>query len=131
MNKQKEQAIKYMSIMKFPQHIIDQFTTQEQNLCLSYQGVTQPIPVELIDQFKQIEQEYNIMFYHITRTDTEFGICYECYYVSNEEDEWEYELEDVKHLRPFAYVINTSEPMFSEFGMVAIKVHPTYIQRVG
>lgn len=128
MSKQKEQAIKYMSIMKFPQHIIDQF---KQNICLSYKGTTQSVPTKLIDQFRQIEQEYNIMIYHITRTDTEFGICYECYHVSNEEDEWEYELEDVKHLHPFAYVINTSEPMFSEFGMVAVKVHPTHIQRVG
>lgn len=131
MDRRAEQAIKYMQIMKFPQHIIEQFAGEESSLCLSYRGVTQPIPVELIDQLKQLEEKHSIMFYHITRTDAEFGVCYECYYVSNEEDEWEYEIEDVKRLHPFAYVINTSEPMFSEFGMVAIKVHPTYIQRVG
>jgi hypothetical protein len=126
-----ERGVKYMRVMKFPQHIIDQFQGEEHSVCLSINGKTEPVPYLIHQEIKRIEEEYGLTVYHVTFTPTLFGACYECLYVSNESDEWEVELEDAKAMHPIAYVINTKEKLFSEFGAISIKVHSTYIQRVG
>jgi len=124
-------AIECMALMKFPDSIIEKFQQEEHSISLSYEQTIQPVPYLIHQQIKKIEKDYDVTVYHVTKTLTNFGICYECYCVSHIEYEWVDELEDAMNNSPQAYVINTTEPQNSEFGSVYVQVLTTYVKRVG
>lgn len=53
-------------------------------------------------------------------------------YVSYENrDEWEAEKEDLKAMKPIAYVMNLTYPEFSEYGTVVLRSHDGVLERIG
>lgn len=52
--------------------------------------------------------------YHVLKTSTTFGIIYSFLFVSEQEDEWEYERATKDYVS--AYCLNKTNPLFSEFG---------------
>lgn len=53
-------------------------------------------------------------------------------YVSYEhQDEWEAEKEDLKAMKPIAYVMNLTYPELSEYGTVILRSHDGVLERIG
>lgn len=78
-----------------------------------------PEEQQIIDVFEHEHKGYKV--YHMIHNKFEFGECYSILYVSNNEDEWEQDREDIKDGYAFVYVANIDEPYCSEFGSIGIK----------
>ena len=73
---------------------------------------------EMVSKF---EQENNALVYLVVRSFTNLGIMDNIFYVSDYQDEWEMENEDLKDHYAFVYVVNHDMPDFSEFGSIVWK----------
>ncbi len=71
---------------------------------------------------EEFEKKYDALVYHVIRSFTEFGELESYMYVSDEEEEWEMDNEDIKDGLVFAYVNNLDDPMCSEFGTIGVKL---------
>ena len=84
---------------------------------------------------KRFEQDYDSLVYHATHEHTEFGELLDLLFVPNYEDieseEWENDRRDIEDGYVYAYVINLSEPMFSEPGTIVVKPAAGGLVRVG
>ena len=86
---------------------------------------------ELIAKVKAFEEEYNALVYHVIHTYTQFGELYSFLYVSDHQDEWEYDNEDIKENYTMAYVWNKDDEWCSEFGSIAVRQKFGGLVRVG
>lgn len=80
---------------------------------------------------KEFEAEYDALVYHANYCRTEFGQLLSLFYVSDYEEEWEMENEDIKDGYSCVYCINLDCPDFSEFGSIAFKPMNGGIKRIG
>lgn len=76
---------------------------------------------ELIDKVREFEEENNALVYHIIHTFTGFGELYSFLYVSDYQEEWEMDNEDISEGYALAYVWNKDVPEFSEFGSIGVR----------
>jgi hypothetical protein len=86
---------------------------------------------ELNAKIKEFEEEYNALVYHVIHTYTQFGELYNFLYVSDYEEEWEYDNEDVKAGYAIAYVWNKTDEWMSEIGGIAVRELFGGLVRVG
>lgn len=70
---------------------------------------------------RAFEEENNALVYHIIRTMTAFGELYNFLYVSDHEEEWEMDNEDIKGGYALAYVWNKTDEWCSEFGSIGVQ----------
>lgn len=117
----RNEAIKRMKVLGMNQKAIDELKRRDR-IAVSIAGhLTFTIKDEIRDKIKKFEQKYNAYVYHCIYCETEFGILYSLLYVDTYEDEWKYDLEDLKEGFPMAYVINETIPYMSERGSIGIK----------
>ena len=120
------EAVKRMKALGLFENIIKEF---EKNQTLEY---SEPTPLggilywvhnnpEWSEKIKEFELEYNVLVYHAIHNYTKFGELLTLLYVSNEEENWKYDNEDIKEGYPMAYVLNLDCPEFSEFGAIGVK----------
>jgi hypothetical protein len=76
---------------------------------------------ELIAKVKAFEEEYNALVYHVIRTMTQFGELYNFLYVSDHQDEWAMDNEDIADGYALAYVWNRTDEWCSEFGSIGVR----------
>ena len=86
---------------------------------------------ELNAKIKEFEKQYNALVYHVIHTFTQFGELYNFLYVSDYDDEWEMEWEDLQDNYVFSYVWNKTDEWCSEFGTIAVKQKFGGLVRVG
>lgn len=86
---------------------------------------------ELVAKVKEFEEECNALVYHVIHTFTAFGELYNFLYVSDYEEEYEMEWEDLKDNYVFVYVWNKTEEWCSEFGTIAVQQKFGGLVRVG
>ena len=86
---------------------------------------------ELTAKVKEFEEEYDALVYHVIHTYTQFGELYNFLYVSDYEEEWEFDRADVKAGYAVAYVWNKSDEWCSEIGSIAIREFIGGLVRVG
>lgn len=119
--KQKQEAIERMNMLKLSNNIIREFE-KEGIINLSENGGylywLNGEQQEMVDEF---EREHNAVVYHIIHNFTQFGELYTLLYVSEDEEEWGYDRDDLKEGYPIAYVKNATDDWCSEFGSVGIK----------
>ena len=77
---------------------------------------------EWIKLVKDFEEESGELVYHITHEYTSFGELLDLFIVSDDEDYWEEERERLYDGYAYCYVINLTEPSFSEYGTIGYKV---------
>ena len=126
--KQKQEAIKRMKILKLHPDTIEVFKTGDivfysESLSREFQGILYWVSnkeefVELIEHF---EDRYGALVYHATLGHYDFGTCLSLLYVSNDKSEWTTDRNDLKENLAYAYVYNFDEPEFSEFGIIGLK----------
>ena len=76
---------------------------------------------ELVAKVKEFETEHNALVYHVIRTMTQFGELYNFLYVSDHQEEWEMDNEDLESGYALAYVWNKTDEWCSEFGSIGVR----------
>lgn len=86
---------------------------------------------ELTEKVKEFEEEHDALVYHVIHTYTEFGELYSFLYVSDHEDEWGMDNDDIKDNYVMCYVWNKDDDWCSEFGTIAVRQKFGGLVRVG
>lgn len=76
---------------------------------------------EIIEEKENFEKEYQAKVYLILISHTEFGKLVSMLYVSNHNEEWNYDNEDLKEKVAYAYVFNQTDNDCSEIGSIAFE----------
>ena len=121
-NEQKKiEALERMRTLKLYPNIIKEFE-KENIVNMSENG---GFLYWLNDEQKEIvsdfEAEHDALVYHVIHDFTGFGELLTFFYVSDDDEEWEYDRTDLKDGYACAYVKNLSDDLFSEFGSVCFK----------
>ena len=131
--KKKEEAIKRMKVLGLFKPCIKSFEKYDELQLTEPTGGLYEFNnnAELNAKIKEFEEEYNALVYHVIHTYTQFGELYNFLYVSDYEEEWEYDNEDVKAGYAVAYVWNKSDDFLSEIGGIAVRERFGGLVRVG
>ena len=128
----KAEAIKRMKALGIFPQTIQQF--KRENL-VSYSEPPMGANYWLDDEqkaiVKEFEQEHNALVYFATRSYTKFGKLDSFLFVSDYEEEWEMDNEDIKDGYALAYIYNYDVPDFSEIGSIMVKERFGGLVRVG
>lgn len=76
---------------------------------------------ELIAKVRAFEIEHDALVYHIIHNHSLFGDMWSFLYVSDHEDEWYMDNNDIKEGRALVYVWNRTAEWCSEFGSIGVK----------
>lgn len=120
-DRQFKEALKRMNMLKLSSHCISAFRNGE-----VWESEGLGALYELNDKEKEILKEFNqnnqeCLVYHIIHNKFEFGECYTILFVSNYEEEWEQDKEDINNNIAFVYVKNIDYEDCSEFGTIALR----------
>jgi hypothetical protein len=116
----KAEAIKRMKMLNLYTSYIEAFEKKDEIFMSEMTGGVYE-NTELIDKVREFEEENNALVYHVIRTFTGFGELYSFLYVSDYQEEWEMDNEDISEGYALAYVWNKDMPEFSEFGSIGVK----------
>lgn len=119
--KQKQEAIERMKMLKIYSQAIKEFDKENVINVSEHGGILFWLDDEQQEMVKQFEEKYNAVVYHVIHNYTEFGELYSLLYVSQHENEWDYDKDDIKHNIALCYVVNKDEENFSEFGSIGIR----------
>lgn len=137
---QKDEAIKRMIKLKLIDNAIEEF---RKDGIIEY---SEPVYIsgykfgalywvhnepEWLAKVKEFEEKNNSLVYHVIHSHTQFGELLNLLYVSDDEEEWEMDNEDIEDGYAVAYVINLDAPDCSEFGSIAIRESGGGLLRVG
>jgi hypothetical protein len=118
---QKQEAIARMKLLKIHQNAINEFEKEDKlNLSENY-GALYWLNEKQQEYVKKFEQKYNSIVYHVIHNMTEYGELLAFLYVSDSEEEWGYDRDDLQEGYACAYVENLDDEMCSEFGSIGIK----------
>lgn len=118
--RKKQEALDRMKMLNLYPNIIKEFQ-QDNTVNMSELGFLYWLTDEQKEYVSEFETEHDALVYHVIHNYTEFGELLTFFYVSDHEDEWEYDRADLKDGYACAYVKNLDEDAFSEFGSVAFK----------
>ncbi len=76
---------------------------------------------EMIEAKEEFEKEYQSKVYLILINHTEMGKHISMLYVSNNNEDWNYDNEDLKEHTPYAYVFNCDIPEYSGIGRIGFE----------
>ena len=119
--KQKQEAIERMKMLKIYTQAIKEFEKENVINVSEHGGILFWLDDEQQEMVKRFEEKYNAVVYHVIHNYTEFGELYSLLYVSQHEEEWDYDRDDIKHNIALSYVVNINEESFSEFGSIGIR----------
>lgn len=116
----KEEAIERMKLLQLHQNVIDEFTRENKlNKSETRYGILYWLDEEeqkLVDEFQN--QNEGTLVYHVIKTHTlDFGIVYDLLFITENEDEWEAQREELKDDLVLSHTITC----FPESGIIQIK----------
>lgn len=123
MNKelQIQEAIKRMKLLKLHENPIKDFEKDGTINKSEHGGILYWLDDKENELVKAFEEKHNSVVYHVIHTYTDLGEMLALLYVSDSEEEWEYDIDDLKAGYPFAYVMNLDDDDCSEFGSIGVK----------
>lgn len=121
MEKKKQEAIQRMKALGIYSATIKQFKGGMVSYSEPPLGANYWLDEEQLKIVKGFEEEHNALVYFIVRSYTEFGNLDALLYISDYEEEWEMDREDINDGYAVAYVYNYDVPYFSEMGSIAVQ----------
>jgi len=118
---QKQEAISRMKMLKLHINAINEFEKEDVINLSEHGGILYWLNDDQMEYVKTFEQKYNSVVYHVIHNVTEFGELLAFLYVSDSEEEWGYDRDDIKDGYACAYVLNIDDDTCSEFGSIGIK----------
>ena len=119
--KQKQEALSRMRMLDIYYPAIKEFEKENVINVSEHGGILFWLDDEQQEMIKRFEEKYNAVVYHVIHNYTEFGELYSLLYVSQHENEWDYDKDDIKHNIALCFVVNKDEECFSEFGSIGIR----------
>ena len=119
----KTEAVKRMKMLDLYNPYIKAFKDKDEIFMSEMTGGVYEFSsnTELCNKVKEFEAEYEALVYHVIHTLTEFGELYSFLYVSDYEEEWEMDNEDISEGYALAYVWNATDEWCSEFGSIGVR----------
>ena len=118
----KEEAIKRLKALKIIDDVINQF--EKDDIIM----VSEPpfgglywLNDEEKQMVKEFEEKYDVLVYMVVRAFTNFGKLDSMLFVSNYEEEWEYEHYNIEEGYVMSYTINHDAPICSDMGSIVVK----------
>ena len=119
--KQRTEALKRMELLKLHENVIDDF----KEIALLNQselgGILYWVEGEMEKKIREWEEKTGNLVYHVIHDYTEFGELLSLLYVSQYEEEWETDREDIQDGYALAYVMNLTDDWCSEYGSIGIR----------
>ncbi len=119
--KQKQEALERMKMLKLSDNIIREFEKDNIINMSENSGILYWLEEKEQAIVNEFETKHDALVYHVIHNYTEFGELYALLYVSNDEDEWGYDKDDIKCGCVLAYVKNVTDDWCSEFGSIGVK----------
>ena len=126
--KQKQEALQRMKLLKLMPQVIRDFKdngkvyySERQNsmfLAILYWLDNNKNYINIVKSF---EKKHKAMVYHAQLTHLEYGDNLALFYVSNHEDEWCEDRQDITKGQVFSRVINLQCEYDSDFGLIGVK----------
>ena len=117
LDEQKSEAINRLKLLFEDSTVPDAFEkTGTVYLCDHPDGRPIPIPVEMMDDIRQLEKEHGLLVYLVIADSWSYSYLY----VSKYKEEWEMDMIDLGEGYPVVYVENLEDPECSEFGSIRI-----------
>ena len=129
--KKKQEAINRMKALGIFAETIKQFKGGQISYSEPPLGANYWLNEEQEKIVKDFEEEHNALVYFAVRSYTEFGKLDAFLYVSDYEEEWEMDIEDIYDGYALAYVYNYDDPYCSEIGSIAVKGRFGGLVRIG
>lgn len=117
----KTEAIKRMKLLKLHDNVIEEFQEEDKLNVSEGSGFLYWASDAQQEMARKFEAENNAVVYHILHNIVCGDEHLAFLYVSDYEDEWEYDREDLKSGYPLAYVKNLSCDFCSEFGSIGVE----------
>lgn len=123
----KKEAIERMKLWEIPISIIKDFSDKGTifgNTSLigdiSMTKCLGRVKEEQLQRIKKFEKEHNALVYFVIHNYAEFGELENYLYVSDYNDEWSIDREDIEKSQQLAYVHNCTDTELSEFGCIGL-----------
>ena len=118
----KQEAIKRLKALNIIDDAIEQFERDDIVMVSEppYGGLYW-LNDEEKEMVKKFEEEYNALVYMVVRSFTNFGKMDSLLFVSDYDEEYEMEMEDITDGYVMTYTINHDMPMCSEMGSIVVK----------
>ena len=78
----------------------------------------------LYQKIQEFEKEYKAVVYLVIESHTSFGTLCDFFYVSDHQDEWEDDKQELKEGYSYVYCYNMDDDLCSEIGEIAFKADP-------
>lgn len=118
---QKTEAIARMQMLKLHKNAIREFMEEDVVNLSEGPGILYWLDDKQIEDVKVFEEKHNAVVYHVIHNYSEFGELLAFLYVSDDQDEWQLDREDLKDGYACAYVKNLDDEYCSEFGSIGIR----------
>lgn len=119
--KQRTEALKRMELLKLHENVIDDFKEISLLNQSELGGILYWVEGETEKKIREWEEKTGNLVYHVIHDYTEFGELLSLLYVSQYEEEWEMERDDLVNGYPLAYVMNLTDDWCSEYGSIGIR----------
>ncbi len=124
LKEKKQEAISRMKYLQLMPEAIEQFK-HGAVLTSEYCGILWETNSRIKKEIEIFEKNYNVLVYHVIKgtycmDDNEKMVMDSFLYVSDHEEEWQYDREDMKTGCMMAYVYNETIPDYSEIGTIGI-----------
>ena len=121
----KQEAVKRMELLGLPSNVRQAFRkAREVHIWDDEYMELSPLVKMDKDIVSEFEHTHRCVVYYAMRTRTNFGELISYLFVSPYKEEWNIEVDDLKHNRAVSYVYNMETPEFSELGY--IEFEPSY-----
>lgn len=119
----KQEAIKRMKMLELHHDCIEAFEKKDEVWLSENNGILFDLSHRpfLLQKIKEIEQEHNFLVYHGILTPTNLGTLVTLFYVSEYQDEWQLDYDDMKEDYACCYVLNLDDDICSEIGSIQYK----------
>ena len=119
----KAEAIKRMKVLDLYGPYIKAFEKKDEIFLSEITGGVYEFgeDTKLVDKIKEFEAEHNALVYHVIHTPTQFGELYNFLYISDHQEEWGMDNEDISGGYALAYVWNKDDEWCSEFGEIGVR----------
>ena len=117
----KQEALRRMKQLKLHENCINEFEKDGVINKSENGGILYWLEDNEKEIVKEFEKEYDSTVYHVIYNDTEFGELLTLFYVSDYEEEWEMDRDDLNEGYACAYVKNVTYDELSEFGSICFR----------
>ena len=115
-----EEAVKRMKALNIMSNVIKEFETDRVINKSEFGGILYWLDDREKKVVRKFQEDTGAIVYACILNHMEFGDCLSLLYVSSHEEEWEYDMGDLKEKCPFVYVYNFDAPELSEFGHIGV-----------